>query len=108
MANFGWSLPPGVTTLPGEESIPKECEECNDLNEDGECPFYKREDFCPKLCTVSKCGSCGASVPPKVQGEWPKDLIVCGMHDLIFCCSTFCAETERKKMDDLARELSGQ
>lgn len=36
MGKFGWSLPPGVSTLPGEESHP--CETCGLGEDDCICP----------------------------------------------------------------------
>lgn len=36
MRKFGWSLPPGVTTLPGEEDYP--CEICGEFEENCICP----------------------------------------------------------------------
>lgn len=36
MSKFGWSLPPGVTTLPGEEDYP--CAVCGKSEDDCICP----------------------------------------------------------------------
>ena len=36
MGIFGWSLPPGVTTLPGEEEYP--CEVCGEFPDNCICP----------------------------------------------------------------------
>ena len=54
MSIFGWSLPPGVTTLPGEE--PCICEICcQDVDAD-EC-------ICPE------CPECGSQGDPKCYEE---------------------------------------
>ena len=51
---FGWSLPPGCGTLPGEESQPPCCEECQD-EEYGQCPG---QDKCQKVYLESHPACC--------------------------------------------------
>jgi len=35
--HFGWDLPPGCGTLPGEEMLPPCCEECDDEENNPDC-----------------------------------------------------------------------
>jgi len=64
---FGWSLPPGCGTLPGEESQPPSCEECQD-DEYEQCQGQDKcqkvyLDGSPACCLEHKiemtCGECG-------------------------------------------------
>ena len=68
---FGWSLPPGCGTLPGEESQPSCCEECPE-EEYEQCPGQDKcrkvyfESY-PACClnhkvkmTDGECGECQA------------------------------------------------
>ena len=114
MGIFGWSLPPGCNTLPGEEDMGP-CEDCNLCDENGSCPASSIKngitnvdyDICPKMAET-KCHACGKVYDkPKLLGEFKREEVVSGIWDNIFCCSEGCARTEKEKVDKLAQELAG-
>jgi len=99
---FGWSLPPGVSTLPGEEYIP--CEDCRNIDDNGNCPAGDSEkpdwDMCPVVNFIDKCDRCGKSL--KVLMKYmPKEHIVCEYFsgEPIYCCSKECADKVRLEND---------
>ena len=62
---FGWSLPPGCGTLPGEESQPPCCEECLD-EEYEQCPGI---DKCQKVYLESHPACCFVHKIEMTDGE---------------------------------------
>ena len=102
---FGWSLPPGCSTLPGEEQLnPPQCEDCQDYDEDKQkCPYgdwaIDNVDFdkCPKISTIAKCDNCNKEIN-KVKADIPKEHIATG-YGVCFCCSELCAKELQNKFD---------
>ena len=56
MINFGWDLPPGCGTLPGEEALPPCCEECEDEGNNPDCILtcIKYKNFMKELDAEDK------------------------------------------------------
>ena len=56
MTNFGWDLPPGCGTLPGEETLPPCCEECEDEGTNPDCMLtcIKYKNFMKELDAVDE------------------------------------------------------
>ena len=58
MADFGWSYPPGCSSVPGDEPIPPECETCRIWEKNGEvCPWEGHEEYCHRLSMVHVCAN---------------------------------------------------
>jgi len=102
---FGWSLPPGCSTLPDEEiRNPPVCEECNDYDEKTQkCPYGNWEtdninfDKCPKVSMIDKCDNCKKEMN-KVIADIHKEHTAY-LYDTSFCCSKKCAKELQKKFD---------
>ena len=59
--DFGWSLPPGCTTLPGEEPIPDDWEQCSNC-EEFEPPEDVKDEIC-KHCLEEEMATPSAPLP---------------------------------------------
>lgn len=102
---FGWSLPPGCSTLPSEEQLtPPQCEDCQDYDEDTQkCPYGDwatdnvNFDKCPKVSTIEKCDNCKKEIN-MVRADIPKEHTAYG-NDTCFCCSESCAKELQDKID---------
>ncbi len=59
MSKFGWSLPPGCGSLPGEEDVP--CEVCGQFEDNCICPECMKcgEVGNPKCYDSLESGGCG-------------------------------------------------
>lgn len=84
MGIFGWSLPPGCGTLPGEEPLPPSCEDCSE----------ERFEKCPR---TDKCQDVMFDV----------HLACCLIHHTEFCggegCMS-CMADDFVSIEDSARE----
>ena len=104
---FGWSLPPGCSTLPDEEQrSPPQCEDCEDYNEKTEkCPYGDWAltggnidfDKCPKVSMIKECNNCKKKIN-KVIADIPEDCIASG-YGTCFCCSPECAKELQDKIN---------
>lgn len=120
---FGWSLPPGCGTLPGEEqNYPPFCEDCpayfelkTDPKKDavGYCPAGPWEkngpdfDRCPVVGFVQICAGCKKRVG-LFKRDIPQDHVVNGIEETMFCCSKGCADTLKAKVDAEIKEMMNQ
>jgi len=106
MSKFGWSLPPGVRTLPGEE-ISKPCVDCYYCDEEGHCKLNPNApieeidglpnvDYCPIHGLVKKCDVCHrvmnlliVDVKYKVDDGWG---------GAYYCCSAKCKDKKEREI----------
>lgn len=85
MGKFGWSLPPGVYTLPGEE--PAICEICGrGLDGVSKNPDYDCQ--CPECPECNEAGNLSCWYGDKKHSEWPnRDKYYCLM-DILYYSET--------------------
>jgi len=109
---FGWSLPPGCSTLPNEEYHP--CEDCELITEiktqfgtkmvcpagnfgTDKNPCNPNFDRCPIHSFIATCNNCKKRIEEFIADIPKEHSTFC--YDVEYCCSKKCAEELKKKFD---------